>query len=85
VNENAGEPTAVTQAEMAARVTAGVARPLLAGGIPGPMRLAGRWWAVREGAEDYQPVTGTVAARLDQHARRLDAATSAARRAERPE
>lgn len=71
----------ITRTEMALHLTAGDARPLVSGGIPGPMRLAGRWWTVPAGAEHYHPVTGPVAERLDEHARRLAAAAAAADRA----
>lgn len=72
----------ITQAEMAAHLRAGAARPLLAGGIPGPMRFAGRWWAVPIDAKAYYPVTGAMAERLDEHARRLAAAAAAVERAQ---
>jgi hypothetical protein len=81
MSEGSGELASLTQAEMTVRVEAGVAWPLLAGGVPGPMRLAGRWWAVGEGGADYRPVTGDRARRLDQHAARLDAAAIAVRQA----
>ena len=73
----------ITQAEMAAHLRAGEARPLLAGGIPGPMRFAGRWWAVHTDAEHYHPVTAAMAERLDDHARRLAAAAAAVDQAQR--
>lgn len=72
----------MSQADMAALLAAGDARPLLPKGIPGPMRLADGWWAVREGADHYQPVTGALAEQLDEHARRLAAAESAVRDAQ---
>jgi hypothetical protein len=72
----------ITQAEMARHLTAGDARPLLAGGIPGPMRFADRWWAVPTDAEHYHPVSGPMAERLDDHARRLAAAAAAVERAQ---
>lgn len=71
----------ITRVEMARHLTAGDARPLLSGAIPGPMRFAGRWWAVPAGAEHYRPVTGPVAERLDEHAHRLAAAAAAVERA----
>lgn len=73
----------ITRTEMGRHLSAGDARPLLAGGIPGPMRFAGRWWAVPADAEHYQPVTGPLAERLDEHARRLAAAATAVDRAHR--
>lgn len=47
----------VTTGDMAERVQAGDALPLLPEGIPGPVQHAGQWWAVPDDQTDYRPVT----------------------------
>jgi hypothetical protein len=47
---------------MAQHVAAGDAQSLLPDGVPGPVRLAGQWWAVPTGHDQYQPVTDPAAA-----------------------
>jgi hypothetical protein len=50
--------------DMAARLAADDADALLPDGVPGPVRLAGQWWAVPTGHHQYQPVTDPAAATL---------------------
>lgn len=46
--------------EMAQHLNAGDAEAMLAG-VPGPVRLAGQWWAVPTGHDQYRPVTDPAA------------------------
>ena len=66
----------LTQEQMASKVAAGDAVPLIPGdGIPGPMRVHHKWWVVRDGEQVYRAVRDAeTAARLDNDARRLHAA-----------
>lgn len=46
----------ITSREMTQRVEQGEALPLLPEGVPGPVRLGGRWWAIPLDGTDYCPV-----------------------------
>jgi hypothetical protein len=46
----------IAQQDMARRVAAGTALPLLPEGVPGPVQHAERWWAVQTAEQDYRPV-----------------------------
>jgi hypothetical protein len=68
--------------DMARRVQHGEALPLLPEGVPGPVQLAGRWWAVATGETNYRPVSDPdQIAMLDRSAQRYAAARAATTRA----
>jgi hypothetical protein len=54
------ETQPISTGEMAQHLETGEAEALLAG-VPGPVRLAGQWWAVPTGHRQYRPVTDRAA------------------------
>lgn len=74
-----GTAGVICQADMAQRVNARMALPLLPEGVPGPVQLAERWWAVPADQQDYRPVIDPdQIALLNRSVQRLTRARAAA-------
>lgn len=54
---NASAEHEVTPGAMEVEVAAGTAQCLVSGGLPQPVLWQGQWWAIRQGEDNYRPVT----------------------------